>query len=764
MSLDEGFTAAGAVRLTRAEISGALCCDGAHLGPGDHNGNALVADGIKVGGDVSLGEGFTAAGAVQLGVADIAATLSCDGAHLTGRDSDGYALAAGGIKVGGDVSLGEGFTAAGAVQLGVADIAGELRCGGAWLIGTDSDGYALAAGGIKARSGVFLTGEFTAAGAVWLADAEISGQLRCDGAHLTGRDSDGYALAAAAIKCGNVSLGEGFTAAGAVCLSGAHIAGVLLCSGARLTGRDSDGYALAAGGIKCEVVSLGEGFTAAGAVQLGVADIAATLSCDGAHLTGRDSDGYALAAAGIKVGQDVSLGEGFTAAGAVCLTRADITGQLRCDGAHLGPGDHNGNALIADGMKVGDAVFLDGGFTAAGALRLLGADIIGPLRCHGAHLTGTDSRQQYALYADGMKVGGGVFLDRGFTAAGTVRLLRADIAGGLRCSGAQLTGADSDGNVLYAYEMKVGGDVYLDGGFTAAGTVSLASAHVGASLHMKPTELADEDKVALNASGAQIGGTLEWAPAEQVRGQVNLQGAAVGELIDDWSGMRADANGYWPSGGRLKLDGFTYGRFGAGPQATVDQRLAWIHSQYCHSDTGWHGYATQPYEQLATVYRKAGQDDEARKVAIARRADLRKYVHLNPYRRFGNWFLDWTIKYGHRTWRAGVGLAAVFLVFLVFSFLARQHHLMEPVGNTAGLPSLPSATQCTSSYPCFYPVGYTIDTVIPLINVHQAAYWGPDGHTLWGHVWAVGTWVATVLGWALATLLVAGYTGLVRRD
>ena len=391
VSLGEGFTAAGAVCLTRAEISGALCCDGAHLGPGDHNGNALAADGIKVGGDVSLGEGFTAAGAVQLGVADIAATLSCDGAHLTGRDSDGYALAAGGIKVGGDVSLGEGFTAAGAVQLGVADIAGELRCGGAWLIGTDSDGYALAAGGIKARSGVFLTGEFTAAGAVWLADAEISGQLRCDGAHLTGRDSDGYALAAAAIKCGNVSLGEGFTAAGAVCLSGAHIAGVLLCSGARLTGRDSDGYALAAGGIKCEVVSLGEGFTAAGAVQLGVADIAATLSCDGAHLTGRDSDGYALAAAGIKVGQDVSLGEGFTAAGAVCLTRADITGQLRCDGAHLGPGDHNGNALIADGMKVGDAVFLDGGFTAAGALRLLGADIIGPLRCDGAHLTGTDS-------------------------------------------------------------------------------------------------------------------------------------------------------------------------------------------------------------------------------------------------------------------------------------------------------------------------------------------------------------------------------------
>ena len=59
---------------------------------------------------------------------------------------------------------------------------------------------------------------------------------------------------------------------------------------------------------------------------------------------------------------------------------------------------------------------------------------------------------------------------------------------------------------------------------------------------------------------------------------------------------------------------------------------------------------------------------------------------------------------------------------------------------------MPSATQCTSNYPCFYPVGYTIDTVIPIINVHQADYWGPDGHAPWGWVWVGGTWVATGLG------------------
>jgi hypothetical protein len=112
------------------------------------------------------------------------------------------------------------------------------------------------------------------------------------------------------------------------------------------------------------------------------------------------------------------------------------------------------------------------------------------------------------------------------------------------------------------------------------------------------------------------------------------------------------------------------------------------------------------------VYRHAGQDTQARKVAIARRADLRKYVHLNPYCRFGNWFLDWTIRYGYRAWRAGVGLAAVFVIFAASSFLGQQHHLMVPAGNTESLHYHPFATQCTSSYPCFYPVGYAIDTII----------------------------------------------------
>ena len=456
------------------------------------------------------------------------------------------------------------------------------------------------------------------------------------------------------------------------------------------------------------------------------------------------------------------LDGGFTAAGAVRLAGADITGQLNCHGAQLTGTDHEGYALVADRMKVGGDVFLDGGFTAAGAVRLAGADITGQLNCHGAQLTGTD-HEGYALEADQLKVGSDVVLDGGFTAAGAVRLAGADIIGQLNCHGAQLTGTDHEGYALDAEAMKVGGHVLLDGGFSAAGTVSLVSAHVGPLVSLMPTALAGEDKVALDAARAQIAGTLLWAPAAQVSGCVYLEGATVGQLEDDWSGKRP--NGHWPACGRLRLDGFTYGRFGGTRQATVEQRLAWIRSQYQRviGDSP-EEFATQPYEQLVAVYRQAGQDTQARKVAIARRADLRKFGNLSPYRWFGNWLLDKTIKYGYQSWRAGVGLAVVFVVVWLLSVFAQQDHLMVPVGDIEGLHPVPSATRCTSSYPCFYPAGYAVHTMIPIINVHQSQYWGPDGHAPWGRVWVAGTWIAIGLGWALATLLVAGYTGLVRQD
>jgi hypothetical protein len=175
------------------------------------------------------------------------------------------------------------------------------------------------------------------------------------------------------------------------------------------------------------------------------------------------------------------------------------------------------------------------------------------------------------------------------------------------------------------------------------------------------------------------------------------------------------------------------------------------------------GFSIQPYEQLATAYGQAGQDSQARQTAIASRVDRRDYGNLSPAGWIGNWLLDKTIKYGYQNWRAVVLLACAYIAVVVLTVIAQHHHVIVPVGTITGINPAPAATTCATNYPCFYPAIYAVDVVIPVINVHQAAYWGIDGHAHWGWAWEAGISLATVFGWAGATFLIAGMSSLVRQ-
>jgi hypothetical protein len=446
---------------------------------------------------------------------------------------------------------------------------------------------------------------------------------------------------------------------------------------------------------------------------------------------------------------------GSTITGTVRLSGAVITGQLSCRGARLTGTDTYGGALVADGMKAG-GVFLDDGFTADGPVRLSGAVITGQLSCRGARLTGTDTYGG-ALVADGMKAGG-VFLDGGFTADGPIRLSGADITGLLICRGAQLTGPDTDGDALVADRLKVGGDVLLDDGFTAAGTVGLRGARVGGSLTLEGAELTGP--VALSAPGLQVTGELRWCPRSPVRGLVDLERAGVHRLVDDWRNPDA----HWPPPGQLVLDGFTYDGFGGEHQADWRQRLGWIRRQR-PANPGAAGAGmvpTQPYEQLAGVYWRNGQEAEAQEIAIAQRNDLRDAGDLTWPRWISSFVLDKTIKHGYRPPRV-VGLLAALYVAVLLAFWGVQHQpgVMVPAKDTAGMTAAPTALHCRSGYPCFYPAGYALDVVVPIIKVGQAENWRPDGAAPWGWAYLAGTWLATGLGLALTALAAADYTGLV---
>jgi hypothetical protein len=104
------------------------------------------------------------------------------------------------------------------------------------------------------------------------------------------------------------------------------------------------------------------------------------------------------------------------------------------------------------------------------------------------------------------------------------------------------------------------------------------------------------------------------------------------------------------------------------------------------------------------------------------------------------------------------------VLVLVSTFIAFHHGAIVPVPeNATGIHPPPSAELCQNNYPCFSPFGYAFDTVVPIINVHQADYWRPDASAVWGDVCAWVSSAGTVVGWLLVTLAVAGYTGLARR-
>ncbi|TKJ38412.1 hypothetical protein CEE37_12905 [candidate division LCP-89 bacterium B3_LCP] len=87
---------------------------------------SIRADGLKVGGDVILKNGFKADGEVRFLGAEIGGNLECDGSQFTNRD--GYALLAENLKVSGNVFLRSGFRVDGKISFVGANVGGDFNC------------------------------------------------------------------------------------------------------------------------------------------------------------------------------------------------------------------------------------------------------------------------------------------------------------------------------------------------------------------------------------------------------------------------------------------------------------------------------------------------------------------------------------------------------------------------------------------------------------------------------------------------------------
>ncbi|MER7258814.1 oxidoreductase [Streptomyces parvus] len=371
----------------------------------------------------------------------------------------------------------------------------------------------------------------------------------------------------------------------------------------------------------------------------------------------------------------------------------------------------------------------------AGCLNLLNASVTGELLLNGTRVCVSEG---WAVIADGLGMGGGIFCMHGFTARGGIRLRGANLPGGLFLQGALLErpvplGRPGPGGVALALDDVAASTLNLSGGFTANGTVRLRGARVSDSLTFEGAVLNGPP----DGGGPALAGMLmqavdfDFTLARHPSGTVDLRGAQVSYLHDN--------NHSWPD--VVELDGFVYGsikvdeagerREAVGQQDSVSRRVAWIRRSP--------GYSPQPYEQLAGWYRKAGHDDDARRILLARQRHRRRTLH--PAARVWGHLLDMTVGYGYRPWLAGVWLLALTLL----GTLSFGTHTPTPVKRDEGTP--------------FQPLVYTLDLLIPIGGLGQRTAW----------YWSTGSlqWLAYLLvafGWVLTTAVIAGVTRTLQKS
>ena len=258
------------------------------------------------------------------------------------------------------------------------------------------------------------------------------------------------------------------------------------------------------------------------------------ISMDGSHLAkGLDGDG-------LRVRGGVFMRGGFSVNGKVRLIGASIGGDLDCRESEFhNPGK---DAILANNAKIGGRVFMHGGFSARGEVCMLGASIGGDLNCRGGKFHNPGKN---ALRIDRATIGGEAHTSNGFSAEGGVSMLGASVGGNLDCCGGKFHNpdeGDSGENVqgkyaLNAERVKTGGHVYLNKHtaevpFTAHGRVRFANADIGGNFNCKGGKFLHlGERSAIAAGGLKSRGAVFLSEGFFVDGDVDLHVAHIGNFV-----------------------------------------------------------------------------------------------------------------------------------------------------------------------------------------------------------------------------------------
>lgn len=457
----------------------------------------------------------------------------------------------------------------------------------------------------------------------------------------------------------------------------------------------------------------------------------------GAKITGKLNLDFAVVAFPIQLWDSALMEDAF-------LRQVEVP-RLALSGSRT-------KSINADSAVIKGEAFLSNGFHSDGEVQMLNAQIGGSLDCHGGTFNNPGG---YALTLGGSKIKGDVFLGDGFHADGEVNLTGAQIDGAVACRGGTFN--NPGGAAFLAEDIDVKGSVLLDVDsqkrrFTANGLIDL--------------------------NGAKIGGDLVLIGGDLAHAGLDLRGASAASIWDDWSDSGRKPNS-WPSKGNLGLDGFVYHRIDAGSR-NPEIRLKWLELQPEKP------FAAQPYLHLAEVLKAHGDDDGATRVYVAmedRRQSTSDYsgrLEKSAVQAEGL-ALRWTIGYGYRPLLAFpwiLGLTGLSWILYRRSYVAGG---IVPSEKDA-CETYKKLRKVPGHYPKFSPAIYSVENSLPLVKLGQADKWQPDPAPsatqppLGGWIKRFDRfvtsprflrrflWAQILLGWLLATLFLAGISGVIRKD
>jgi len=496
-----------------------------------------------------------------------------------------------------------------------------------------------------------------------------------------------------------------------------------------------------------------------------------------------------IEAPNLEVDGDLGL-SGVSSSRAVRLTGALLHRDIRLNGARLRHGEDQDVALDADHLVVNGSVVGGPGFEASGTVTMAGARVSGSVRLDGATIT-ADGRRAVAFYGDGMTVGHD-FNAQGLRAAGEVRLVDVVIASTLELRGARLVNA---GRVALRLDRaEISSSLYCDNGFTAVGEVWAIGAHVKGSVYLNNSELGTpppasgaraQGGVALRLVRTKIDGDFGCWEGFVGHGLIDLARSSVtGEFRLVTTGLEGypkaadltncqfasvtlsgeppagfldlaktkadffkDSAAYWQSGD-IVLDEFEYHSIEM-TWVTVKQREQWLTRamEASRRKLGGDrdGYLPQPYEQLAAVYRRAGDDQAARRIQLAK---YRRHNRVTSWRRWHlklwNLVQDGVIGYGYAPLRALAWLVGLFaLGVLLFRYGATPY----------------SVATGHRSFTLSNSVGYTLDLLLPTSALQERQVWQSSSGL--GEVAASSL---VVFGWLLTATVFTAAARVLQRN